>query len=87
MAVTNKGSVQVVSANGDTISAPLTICGILYAPGSGSPSASIAIGGVTVWAASGSSRAFDDVEMRLDETATISMAGTGTILYLYTKVS
>ena len=88
MAVTRSESVIVVTANNDTIAGPVDIESILYTPGTGSPNASIAINGTTVWtAASASTRLFENAEIWVSggATITVSMAGTGTALYLYTE--
>lgn len=88
MSVGRSENVITVTANNDTIAGPLIIREILYVPGSGSPNASIAVGGVTIWsAAQSSSRIMDQMRIHIGggATATVSMAGTGTVLYIYTE--
>jgi hypothetical protein len=89
MAVTRAGSVVVVAADNDTVPGPITVCGIKYIAGTGSPSVAIKAGstsGVVLWEEDGTVDLFQQVEFREQGTIHVDMAGTGTILYLYTKV-
>ena len=87
MAVTTQTNVIRVAADADTIAVPANVVGILYIPGSGTPTAAIKKtnnSGMVLWECSGSSRLFDNVELRLTGTTYFALAGTGTVLYLYT---
>lgn len=87
MAVVRKENVIVISADNDTVTDSIKVCGILYIPGSGSPAIAIkadaSAAGQTLWECSGATRIFDEVELNLSGGAHIDLAGTGTLLYLY----
>lgn len=87
MAVVRKQNVIIVSADNDVILDSIKVCGILYIPGSGSPSIAIkadaSASGQTLWECSGANRLFEEVEINLASGAHIDLAGTGTLLYLY----
>jgi len=87
MAVTRQTNVVRVAATGDTVVDAQNVVGILYIPGTGSPAVSIKRtddSGMVLWECSGASRIFDNVELRLKGTTYFNLAGTGTVLYLYT---
>jgi len=87
MAVTRQTNVVRIDADNDTISDAQNVTGILYIPGTGSPTAAIKktdTSGMVLWECSGASRLFDNVELRLKGTTHFDLAGTGTVLYLYT---
>ena len=90
MAVTTKGSVKVVSADNDTIAGNFTISGILYKAGTGGPSASIksdtSAAGTILWETVSATDVFHQVAIRVEGGLHIDMAGTGTVLYIYTQV-
>jgi len=88
MAVTTHENVLRIAADNDTITGIQNVVGILYIPGASGQSASIKktdTSGMVLWEASGSARIYDDVQIRLTGTTHFDLAGTGTVLYLYTK--
>ena len=88
MAVTREKNVIRIAADNDTISDVQNVIGILYIPGDSGQSAQIKktdTNGMVLWEASGASRIFDNVELRLQGTTHFDLAGTGTVLYLYTE--
>lgn len=89
MAVTRKENVIVVAADDDTVDGPLSICGIKYKAGTGTPSIAIkadkSSSGLTLWETASSSDVFEDVELEIKGGIHVDLAGTGTLLYLYLK--
>lgn len=88
MAVTRAGSVIKVAADNDTVPGPIKVCGIKYIAGSGSPSAAIKdtdTNGNSYWETASASSLFEEVEFHTNATLHFDLAGTGTIVYLYTE--
>lgn len=88
MAVTRAGSVIKVAADNDVVSGPIKVCGIKYIAGTGSPSIQIKdtdTNGVVLWETSSSTSLFEQVEFRSISQLHVDLAGTGTLLYIYTK--
>jgi hypothetical protein len=86
MAVTRAGSVIKVTADNDTVSGPIKVCGIKYIAGTGSPSASIKAGstsGNSLWETAATTEVFEEVEFYINDTLHFDLAGTGTAVYLY----
>jgi len=91
MAVTSVGNVYKVTANGDTLPGIVSIVAVKYVPGTGTPTASIAGNneagsGITVWSTASTAELCDRIQARCPEGVTVSMAGTGTVVYIYTGV-
>jgi hypothetical protein len=87
MANTRAGSVLICDTTGTVNTGPTRVSGILYVPGTGSPTSVVSdIAGVTLWEASGATRVFDEAELRSDSGLQITLAGTGTKLYIYLDV-
>lgn len=88
MAVTQQNNVIRIAADNDTLSGNYEVCSILYVPGTGTPTAQIKhtdTSGMVLWETAETTRHVDEVELRLTGTTHFDLAGTGTILYLYTK--
>lgn len=89
MAVTNAGSVFLVTADNDTVKGPIHVCGIKYIAGTGTPSIQIRSGGASgmvMWETDSTTDLMEKIEFRSQEDLHIDLAGTGTLLYLYTEV-
>lgn len=83
MANTRKANVLVCDTTG-TITQQVSSCFVLYVPGTGSPAASIAAAdGTTVWEVTGSTRIGEEVEIKDPQGVQVTLAGTGTKLYIY----
>lgn len=88
-ALVPKSTVYVATADGDTIAGTAVIGAVVYAPAGSSPTATIkAADGTVIWDASSAAARFCDQGLNIRETGTltINLAGTGTKLYLYTKL-
>jgi hypothetical protein len=92
MAVTRANNVIKVTANADTITGEdLKITNILYVGGTTSPSVSLKItdtNGMILWTSgttSDNARLSEQTEIKIsrDDTLYVSLAGTGTVVYLY----
>lgn len=86
MANTKAGSVFRIDTAGTIYTGPTTVCGVLYIAGTGTPTASITdIAGNAAWETAESTRGFDQAHFRIQEGIKVTLAGTGTVLYIYTK--
>lgn len=90
MAVYTKSeNVIRIDADNDTLSGSFYVEKIVYIPGTGSPTAHIKktdTNGMVLWECSGASALYVDACIRLTGTTHIDLAGTGTVLYLYTRI-
>lgn len=89
MAVTKQENVIRVDADNDTIAYAANVYAVVYVPGTGSPTAAIKktdTNGMILWECSGASRLSETLDIRLKGTTHFDLAGTGTVLYLYTKI-
>jgi hypothetical protein len=87
MAVTRAGSVIKITADNDTITGPIKVCGIKYVAGSSS-SFTIRAGstsGNDIYFVDGANDIFEQVHFRESGSLWIDMGGTGGELYIYTK--
>ena len=90
MAVTTSGSVYRITADNDTIPGNVNVCGILYIAGTGSPSIVVrgenASDGMILWETASTTPVFNEVSFKASKGLYIDLAGTGTVLYIYTQV-
>lgn len=92
MAVTTNNNVIRIAADNDTITGNFTVCSIVYKGGTTSPSVQIKkddTSGMVLWESgttADNARLCEQIELRLTGTTHIDLAGTGTVLYLYTEV-
>jgi hypothetical protein len=88
MANTRARNVVIVDTTG-AISGNLTICGIKYVPLGTTPSATIkeaSSSGTVLWEDSGSTNVWNpECEIKCPEGIYVTLAGTGTKVYLYCK--
>jgi hypothetical protein len=88
MAVTRAGNVIRLTADDDTVQGPISICGIRYIAGTGSPSVTLkaaTTSGNNLYFNNGAASVFEEVEIREQGVIHLDLAGTGTEIYLYTK--
>lgn len=89
MARTIAGSVYRCDTDNDTVPGPVQVCGIKYIAGGSGTSIVIKAGsasGNTLYECDAAADVFEDVEFRCQEGLHIDLAGTGTVVYIYTKV-
>ena len=88
MAVTRALNVIRITADNDTVAGNINICGIKFIAGTGSPSAAIKAddsSGMTVWETASTTALYEEVEISVKQGIHIDLAGTGSVLYLYTE--
>jgi len=86
MAATRKANVIVFDGTGGTADYVALVEAVIYVPGTGSPTATIAAAdGTVIWEAIGSTRVSDQICINDAQGITVALAGTGTKLYLYTE--
>lgn len=88
MAITRAGTVIRATADGDIITGIVNASSLMYIPGSGTPSVTLRVGnssGNILWEASGATQFFTETEFRVTEGVYVSLAGTGTVVYIYTE--
>jgi hypothetical protein len=88
MAVTRAGTVIKIAADNDTVAGPINVCGIKYIAGTGSPSIQIKetdTNGVVMWETASATSLYEEVKFRSNGTIHVDLAGTGTLLYIYTE--
>ena len=86
MAATRKANVVVFDGTGGAADYVVLAEAVIYIPGTGSPTATIAAAdGTVIWEASGAARISDQICITDAQGITVALAGTGTKLYLYTE--
>jgi len=89
MARTIAGSVFRCDTDNDTVPGPVHVCGIKYIAGGSGTAIIVRAGdsnGAILYECDASADVFEDVEFRCQEGLHIDLAGTGTVVYIYTEV-
>jgi len=90
MAVTRAGSVVLATADADSITGPLRICGVKLVGGAGGATVNLKDGGTsgTVLYSStvgNSSEKFEEVDIRAPSSVYVNISAGGGTIYLYLK--